>query len=201
MLGADGCHTSQGFRKHSWFFQNSLLKTSPLPVLSSREISERQSGMVGEQQPRKGRKDCLESLGSRMGSTEAGVTSAPWGPATDNPPPSGRDLHLEPLVPVLTPLFSPGKCPPRGKDPTELCEGSSLTPAYNWDARFATASNTNILFIARMEYEENHYFSLIFLRPFACSFVVSEMPNPAGRLAGAWCSALRVWISVWVGTG
>lgn len=32
-----------------------------------------------------------------QGGTEAGVTSALWRPAADNPRPKGRDLHLEPL--------------------------------------------------------------------------------------------------------
>lgn len=99
------------------------------------------------------------------------------------------------LVPVLTLLFSPGKCPAQGKDPTELYGGSSVNPAHR-DARFATASTTSILFIAWIMCEENYYFSVLFLKPFTCSFVVSEMPSPAGRLARAWCSMLRVWISV-----
>lgn len=61
-----------------------------------------------------------------MGSTEGGVTSAPGGPATDNPPPAPGAF-----VPGLILLFSHGKCPSRGKDPTKLYEGSSLTPAHN----------------------------------------------------------------------
>lgn len=195
MLWADGCHTSQGFRKHSWVFQTSLLKTFPLPLLSSRENSKGQSGMVGKQHLRKGREDWLETLWPRVG-TEAGVTSALWTPAADNPRPIRKGFAPGAFVPVLTLLFSPGKCPSGGKGLTQLYEGSSLTPAHNWDAWFATASNTNILFIAQIEYEENHYFSVLFLKLFSCSYVAFEMPNTAGRLARAWCSALRLWISV-----
>lgn len=98
MLWADGCHTSQGFRKHSRFFQISLLKTFPLPFFSLMEISKGQSGMVVERWPGKGRSDWLEPLRPRMGSTEAGVTSAPWGSAMDNPLLWAGDLLLEPLL-------------------------------------------------------------------------------------------------------
>lgn len=47
------------------------------------EIGKDQSGMVVERQPGKGRRDWLEALQPRIGSTEAGVTSALLGSARD----------------------------------------------------------------------------------------------------------------------
>lgn len=46
-----------------------------------------QSEMVVDWWPRKGRRNWLEPLRPRMGSTEAGVTFALWGSAMDNPLP------------------------------------------------------------------------------------------------------------------
>lgn len=164
------------------------------PLLSSREISKGWGGMVGEQQPRKGRKDWLETLTPRMRSTESG------GDLQQKTLPHQEGICTWSLGSCADTAFLTWKIPPWGKDPIQLYESSSLTPACNWGASFETVSNTNILFIAQMEYEENHYFSVLFLRPslvllwFLKCLTLQEGEQELSVLPLG-------YESVWVGTG
>lgn len=130
-----------------------------------------------------------------MGSTEAGVTSALWGSAMDNRLPWAENLLLE-LLFLCSYYFSHQENTLfEGRTSQKLYEGDSLGPADNWNARFAKASKAFHLFLrwsikrisGFLPYFSNHFFALR---------LVSEIPNPAGRLARAWCSRLRLQAGV-----
>lgn len=113
------------------FFRLLFLRPSHFLLFSPMEIGKGQSEMVVNRWPGKGRRDWLEPLRPRMGSTKAGVTSALWGPAMGNPL-----LQAEDLLPEL--LFLCSNCFSHhenalfeGRTSQKLYKGNSLTPADN----------------------------------------------------------------------
>lgn len=95
------------------------------------------------------------------------------------------------FAPVLIQLFSPENALFEGRTSQKLYEGNSLAPAANRDARFAKASKAFCSFL-EWSIERIAGFLSYFSSPLLAPRLVSEIPNPAGRLARSWCSPLRV---------